>query len=101
MIDGKPVVFKKTAGTDRDYAQKYGRDFIVDIMEFCKVRDKLDKIDTESIQDVTYSLPNNEVRGALRPDLITRTPPSPRSNLIIWAYQRALVLNLINLESTK
>lgn len=50
MIDGKPVVFKKTAGTDRDYAQKYGREFIVDMMQMYKLSDQMAKIDRENTQ---------------------------------------------------
>lgn len=52
MIDGKPVVFKKTAGTDREYATKYGREFIVDMMQMYKIQEQMSKLDRENPQEI-------------------------------------------------
>ena len=52
LIDGKPVVFKKTAGTDREYAQKYGREFIVDMMQMYKLADQMSEIDINNTQEM-------------------------------------------------
>lgn len=52
LIDGKPVVFKKTAGTDREYAQKYGREFIVDMMQMHKLADQMSEIDINNTQEM-------------------------------------------------
>ena len=52
MIDGKPVVFRKTAGTDRDYAQKYGRDFVVDMMKMYEMQERYEKIDQKNMNEL-------------------------------------------------
>ncbi len=86
LIDGKPVVFKKTAGTDREYAQKYGREFIVDMMQMHKLADQmqaLDSKDTQAVLDFYRSIDQNNLYNMLHL-MAKKADPTVPDNQIEW-----------------
>ena len=89
MIDGKPVVFKKTAGTDREYAQKYGREFIVDMMQMYKIQEQFAKIDMKNPQDVDdfYSSIEQDFIYNMLHMMAKKADPNVPDDMIAWLDQ--------------
>lgn len=86
MIDGKPVVFKKTAGTDREYAQKYGREFIVDMMQMYKIQERFAKIDMKNPQEIAdfYSSIEQDFIYNMLHMMAKKADPTVPDDLIAW-----------------
>lgn len=89
MIDGKPVVFKKTAGTDREYAQKYGREFIVDMMQMYKIQEQFAKIDMKNPQEIAdfYSSIEQDFIYNMLHMMAKKADPTVPDDLIAWLDQ--------------
>lgn len=86
LIDGKPVIFKKTAGTDREYAQKYGREFIVDMMQMHKLADQMSEIDinnTQEMMDFYRSIDQESLYNMLHL-MAQKADPTVPDNQIEW-----------------
>ncbi|MBO5921725.1 MAG: hypothetical protein J6S92_06850 [Oscillospiraceae bacterium] len=51
IIDGKPVVFRKTAGTSRRYQMQFGREFMEDLNKMLALRGLISEVNDEEKDD--------------------------------------------------
>lgn len=65
IIDGKPVVFRKTAGTSRRYQMQFGREFMEDLNKMLAMRTLISDENSEKDDEAKKAAEEKKVAAVL------------------------------------